>query len=140
MRAVDILHTLQTRGAELAIVVDEHGGTAGLVTRADLAEELFGEATGGEGTAAEREIQTQPDGSVIIAGSASVRDVNRELGLRLPEADEWSTIAGLCVGLTGRIPVKGERLHVENGPTIEILDASPRRVRAVRFLTSGAGP
>jgi putative hemolysin len=138
MRAVDILHALQTRGAELAIVVDEHGGTAGLVTREDLAEELFGEATRGEGAAGEREIQSQPDGSVIVAGSASVRDVNRELGLRLPEADEWSTVAGLCVGLTGRIPTKGERFHVENGPTIEILDASPRRVRAVRLSRPSA--
>lgn len=136
IRAVDILHALQTRGAELAIVVDEHGGTAGLVTREDLAEELFGEAIRGEKESTEREIQAQPDGSVIIAGSASVRDVNRELGLRLPEADDWSTVAGLCVALAGRIPTKGERLRVEGGPTIEILDASPRRVRAVRVLRS----
>lgn len=140
MRAVDILHALQTRGAELAIVVDEHGGTAGLLTREDLAEELLGVATGDDGAVGEAEIQTQLDGSVIVAGSASVREVNRRLGLRLPETDEWSTVAGLCVGLIGRIPAKGERLEVQNGPTIEVLDASPRRVRAVRLLTSRATP
>jgi putative hemolysin len=134
MRAVDILHTLQTRGAEISIVTDEHGGTAGLLTREDLAEELFGEATAAETVRREELIHREADGSHVVVGSASVREVNRVLGLALPESDDWTTIAGLCVALAGHIPTKGTRVRVPAGPLIEILDASPRRVRAVRFL------
>ncbi|MCK6550243.1 hemolysin family protein [Myxococcota bacterium] len=134
MSAADVLQTLQAQGAELAIVVDEHGGTAGLLTREDLAEELFGEATRADVIAADRDLQRQADGTFIIAGHVAVRDVNRKLELELPEHDEWSTVAGMCVGLMGRIPAKGERVDVPAGPLIEILDASPRRVRSVRLV------
>jgi putative hemolysin len=136
MRAVDILHTLQSRGAEIAIVADEHGGTAGLLTREDLAEELFGEATAVETVRREELIHQELDGSHVVVGSASVREVNRVLDLELPESDDWTTVAGLCVALAGHIPTKGTRVRVPNGPLIEILDASPRRVRAVRLMTA----
>jgi putative hemolysin len=68
----------------------------------------------------------------LIEGSATLREVNRTLELGLPETDEWSTVAGLAVGLARRIPAKGEKFVIPNGPTLEIVDASPRRVRAVR--------
>lgn len=139
MRAVDILHTLQTRGAELAIVVDEHGGTAGLLTREDLAEELFGEAslnapsTGSTSNPpGERDVQTEAGGSILVAGNALVRDINRALDVSLPESDDWTTVSGMVVGLLGRIPAKGERVATPRGPTLEVVDASPRRVRSVR--------
>jgi putative hemolysin len=132
MTAIDVLQTFQARGVQIAMVVDEHGGTAGLLTREDLAEELLGQVATGvakEGTA---DIERQADGSAIVAGTTSIRDVNRTLDLDLPESDDWTTLAGLCVGTAGRIPTKGERIHV--GPTLlEIVDASPRRVRAVRI-------
>jgi putative hemolysin len=133
MRAIDILQSFQCQGTELAVVVDEHGCTAGLVTREDLAEELFGELNVPATTASEA-IQSQPDGSTIVAGSTPVREVNRALDLRLPEVDDWSTIGGMSVA--SRIPSKGEMIQVPNGPAIEIIDASPRRVRAVRVLPS----
>jgi putative hemolysin len=129
MRAIETLRSLQSHGAELAIVVDEHGGTAGLLTREDLAEELFGEASG---TSSAEGVHPEPDGSYLIEGSATLREVNRTLELGLPETDEWSTVAGLAVGLARRIPAKGEKFVIPNGPTLEIVDASPRRVRAVR--------
>lgn len=146
MRAVDILHTLQTRGAELALVVDEHGGTSGLLTREDLAEELFGDAmsTAPAGSAAHRfgvrAIETEPDGSALVAGTALVRDVNRALELELPLSDDWTTISGMVVGSLGRIPARGERVSLPHGPILEVMDASPRRVRAVRILRSAGGP
>ncbi|MEN9796729.1 MAG: hypothetical protein RL653_425, partial [Pseudomonadota bacterium] len=78
MRAVDLLQTLQARGVELAIVVDEHGGTAGLLTREDLTEELLGEATANAQESTHGpEIVRLEDGSVLVSGSASVREVNR---------------------------------------------------------------
>ena len=129
MRAINVLRSLQSHGADLSIVVDEHGGTAGLLTREDLAEELFGEAS----EAGEVEgSHVQADGTLLVDGAATLREVNRTLELGLPETDDWSTVAGMCVGLLGRIPAKGEKVFIPNGPTLEIVDASPRRVRAVR--------
>ena len=137
MRAVDLLQTLQTRDAQLAIVVDEHGGTAGLLTREDLAEELFGEVAHGGQPQGERDIQRQADGSVIVAGTTAVREVNRTLDLMLPESDEWTTVAGLCMGLAEKIPAKGDRIQVPKGPLLEVVEASPRRIRTLRILAPG---
>jgi putative hemolysin len=133
MRAVDILPRLQTSGAEIAIVVDEHGGTSGLLTRIDLAEELFGSVNGQGAAAPHVGIQAEADGSHLVLGTAPVRDVNRGLDLRLPESDDFATIGGLVTSIAGRIPQRGELIRVDNGPTIEIVDASPRRVRSVRI-------
>ena len=137
MRAIDTLQSFQCQGTELAIVVDEHGCTAGLLTREDLAEELFGELNV-PASAASQEIQVQSDGSVLIAGSTEIREVNRVLDLRLPEIDDWSTMGGMSVAIAGRIPSKGELIQVPNGPAIEVVDASPRRVRSVRVLPAKA--
>lgn len=139
MRAVDVLHTLQTRGAEIAMVVDEHGGTAGLLTREDLAEELFGAVAGGDLMHPEP-VRREKDGSVIVIGNALVREVNRELDLKLPESEHWSTVAGMCIGLSHRLLLKGERVQVPNGPLIEVLDASARKIRAVRIHASSGHP
>jgi putative hemolysin len=67
-----------------------------------------------------------------------VREANRELDLDLPEGDTFSTIGGLCVSLAGRIPETGQMLTLEDATRIEILDASPRRVRLVRLLPVSA--
>ncbi len=135
MRAVDLLPRLQTDGAEIAVVVDEHGGTAGLLTRIDVAEELFGSAKGMGSLAADVGIRRDADGSITMLATAPVRDVNRALALQLPESDEWATIGGMCVALFGRIPATGERIQVPGAhqPNLEIVDASARRVRVVRI-------
>lgn len=138
-RAVDLLPRLQAAEEEIAIVVDEHGGTAGLVTRIDVAEELFGHASDAPPGGSGESIRRDADGSVTILGTAPLREVNRALDLRLPEDGDWSTMGGLCVGLAGRIPKKGEHIAVPNGPTLEIADASPRRVRAVRVRLPSDG-
>ncbi|HEY1098427.1 MAG TPA: transporter associated domain-containing protein, partial [Myxococcota bacterium] len=115
-----------------AIVVDEHGSTVGLITREDLAEELLGEAA----PAHRRRETTQPasdDGSHLVAGDALVRELNRDLELRLPESDEWTTVGGLCIARIGRIPRRGDVVALEHVGTLEIVDASHRRVRLVRI-------
>lgn len=137
MRAVDLLPRLQTDGAEIAVVVDEHGGTAGLLTRIDVAEELFGSVNGRGASASDVGIKKESDGSVIVLGTAAVREVNRALDLKLPESDDFATIGGLLTSIAGHIPQRGEQLRVENGPMIEVVDASPRRVRVVRIKLPG---
>ena len=61
-----------------------------------------------------------------------MREVNRALGLDLPEGDNWTTIAGYCISLAGCIPESGARLVAEDGTLLEILESTPRRIRSVR--------
>lgn len=133
MRAVDLLKELQRRRMHFAVAVDELGGTAGIVTMEDLLEELVGEIFGEHDKDAPELIRPEPDGSALLQGIVQIRDANRELPCELPEGDAWSTVGGLCVSLAGRIPETGQKLALEDGTILEIMDASPRRVRLVRI-------
>jgi putative hemolysin len=131
--AVDLLQEMRKRRLLFAIVVDEQGGLAGIVTLEDLIEELVGEIFSEHDEKVPELIRREPDGSAIILGSAPVRDVNRELGLELPEEGDWTTIGGLCLAIATRIPAAGDKLTTSNGFMLEVVDASARRVRAVRI-------
>jgi putative hemolysin len=69
----------------------------------------------------------------VVPGTVPIRDINREMGLALPEGDGWSTVAGLAIHLAGWIPAPRDRLKTDDGTVLEIVDASPRRVRTVRI-------
>lgn len=133
MNAADLLKELQRRRLHFAIVVDELGGTAGIITLEDLLEELVGEIYGEHDVAPSERVHREPDGAVTVQGEMPVRDANRELHLGLPESEAFSTVGGLCVSLAGRIPEKGHTLACDNGTTLEVIDASPRSVRTVRL-------
>ena len=129
--AASLLHEMQRRRLSLAIVIDEYGGLAGIVTIEDLLEELVGELFSEHATT-EDWIQREKDGTAIVRGQAPIREVNRALDLDLEEGD-WTTVGGLCAGLAGKIPERGTRLRARDGTQIEVLDASPRVVRRVRL-------
>ncbi len=137
MRAIDVLSELQEKSSHLAIVVDEHGGTAGLITREDLVEEVVGEMLSEHVRGRNRDLRLAPDGTALVSGLAAIRDINRALDLSLPEGnddgDTWTTISGLCTSLLGRIPEAGAEIQVE-GARLYVVDASPRRVRTVRIV------
>jgi putative hemolysin len=133
MKAVDLLQDMQRRRQPFAIVVDEQGGVAGIVAMEDVLEELVGDMFSEHDRDVPDPIKRGPDGSVLTSGSTPVRDINRELGFCLPEDGEFTTIAGLCLELAGRIPATGDTLSTRNGFVLEIVDASPRRVRSVRI-------
>ncbi|WNG35854.1 HlyC/CorC family transporter [Archangium violaceum] len=132
MRAIDVLKELQQRRMQLGIVVDERGGVAGLVTVEDLVEELVGEIAS-EFEKPEELVHRESPTTAVVQGTAAIRDVNRELGLELEEGQGWSTVGGLCAAEAGSIPEKGTKLPLEDGTVLEVLDASPRRVRSVRI-------
>ncbi len=133
MRAMDALKELQKRRMQLAVVVDERGGVAGLVTVEDLLEELVGDILSESETPEELVTREGPT-TALVQASAPLRDVNRELGLELDEDQDYSTVAGLCIALAGgAIPEPGTRLETEGGLILEVLESSPRRVRTVRF-------
>lgn len=133
MFAADLLKELQTRRLHFAIVVDELGGTIGIVTLEDLLEELVGDIFGEHDLDAPELMHRQADGTVMLQGAMPIREANHELHLTLPEGEAFSTVGGLCVSLAGRIPDKGHQLACGNGTTLEVIDVSPRSVRMVRL-------
>ena len=136
MRAVAVLKEMQKRRARLAIVVDERGGMSGLLTVEDLVEELVGELFSEDERGAPSPIRRRADGTALVLGSVPIREVNRALDIALPEGELWTTIAGYCIALAGRIPEAGERIAADDGTTLEIVESSPRRIRAVRIHKS----
>jgi putative hemolysin len=131
-KAVDLLQEMRRRHQPFAIVVDEQGSMSGIVTMEDLVEELVGEIFSENAKVAPETIKREASGTAMVAGSAPVREINRELGLDLPEDGNWSTVAGLCLALTGRIPQAGERIALASGIVLEVVEATPRRIKAVR--------
>jgi putative hemolysin len=131
-RALDLLREMQRRRTQMAVVVDDHGGLSGLVTTEDLIEELVGDIMS-EDDVPEQFFTREPSGTILVQGWASVRKVNRDLHLDLPVGKDSTTIAGLCMSLAQAIPQAGERLTTDNGTVLEVIEASPRRVRRVRI-------
>jgi putative hemolysin len=132
-RAVDLLRDMRQQRMKFAIVVDEVGGIAGIVTLEDLVEELVGDIFSEHSRPAPPPIRNQADGSVLVSGALPVREVNRVLGFELPDDGDWNTIGGLSMALAGHVPSAGETLALDNGFTLEMVDVSPRRVRSVRI-------
>lgn len=130
--AVDLLQEMRRRHVLIAMVVDERGGMEGIVTMEDLVEELVGEIFSEHVQHVPELFQREAGGTVLLDGAAPVRDVNRALDLGLPEEEGYSSVAGLCLAVAERIPAVGERLTLGNGIVLEIVDATPRRVRRVR--------
>ncbi|MBE7451018.1 MAG: HlyC/CorC family transporter [Kofleriaceae bacterium] len=135
-RALDLMREMQRRRVQMAVVTDEHGGLAGLVTIEDLVEELVGDIFS-EDDKPDTILVREPEGTALVQGHAPVRKVNRELDLDLPVGADRTTIAGLCMSLAQAIPQAGERLTTENGTVLEVVESSPRRVRKVRIHPVG---
>jgi CBS domain containing-hemolysin-like protein len=95
----------------MAIVVDEHGGTAGLVTMEDLLEEIVGEIAD-EYDVDEPGVEHLPGGALRVPGRTAIDDVNEELGIELPD-DEWDTVGGLVFNLLGKVPDEGETVRFQ---------------------------
>lgn len=131
-RAVDALHEMQRRRVPLAMVVDEHGGFQGVVTAADITEELVGDILG-EHDSDELRIEPENDRTYVVVGTTTIHELNRELGCDLPVGPGYTTIAGLVIHAAGRMVTSREVVTLPTGVTAEILDANPRQVRSVRL-------
>lgn len=126
---------MQSSRIHLALVVDEYGGTDGLVSMEDLVEQIVG-AIEDEHDVATDLVQERPAGAFEADGRASIEALEVRLGksLALPDhEDEFDTAAGLAVALAGRLPQRGEILHHPAGFDVDVLDADPRRVKRLRF-------
>ncbi|MEO5511898.1 MAG: hemolysin family protein [Longimicrobiales bacterium] len=127
-----LLAELRTKSVHMAIVIDEFGGTMGLVTMEDLIEEIVGDIYD-EHDLPEKNFVVTGEGAVLIDGGTSISDVNEHLGLELPEED-FDTIGGYVFGELGRIPVAGDHIRLMGGGTLHVEEAVDRRVTRLRLL------
>ncbi|TAI63835.1 magnesium/cobalt efflux protein [Bradyrhizobium sp. Leo170] len=138
MRAIDLLVQMQATRIHLALVVDEYGGTDGLVTIEDLVEEIVGEIDDEHDSDEPPSIVRQPDNSFIADARASLDDVRSVIGedfVTGEAGEEVETLGGYLVSFVGRVPVRGELISGPGNFEVEVLDADPRRVKRVRIAT-----
>ncbi len=129
-RVAELLREMQREKRHLAIVVDEYGGTAGLVTLEDLIEELIGEIQD-EFDFEEPLVEPLPDGSLRVSARMPVDEVNELIGGELPEGD-WDTIGGLVFNLLGHVPSEGEVASCD-GRELRAEKVQGRRIGRVRI-------
>jgi CBS domain containing-hemolysin-like protein len=136
MPAIDLLAQMQATRVHMALVIDEYGGTDGLVTIEDLVEMVVGDIEDEHDEDAVLMIQAAGDGFVADA-RVTLEEVEATLGIDLAEeaaADDVDTLGGLLVTLAGRVPVRGEIVSGPSDLEFEVLDADPRRIKRVRIV------
>lgn len=136
MPAIDLLAQMQATRVHLALVVDEYGGTDGLVSIEDLVEQIVGEIDDEHDDDAPPSIVKQPDNSFIADARAPIEDVIVVIGPTFDPgeaAESVDTIGGYLVAQVGRLPVRGEVITGPGPFEIEVLDADPRRLKRLRI-------
>ena len=126
-RVAELLREMQTKQFHMAIVIDEYGGTSGLVTLEDLLEEIVGDITD-EYDIEEPTVEHLPDGTLRVPGGTSIDDVSDELGVELPDT-EWDTVGGLVFNLLGHVPEEGECVRFQG------LEFRTERVKGRRIVS-----
>jgi CBS domain containing-hemolysin-like protein len=129
-RVPELLKQFQRQQTQIAIVVDEYGGTAGLVTIEDLLEEIVGEIRD------EYDVESEPiveegGGRFIFHGKVDIDEVTQRLGVHI-DREGFETVGGYIISHLGRVPVVGESFET-NGLGVEILDVERRRINKVRI-------
>jgi putative hemolysin len=133
-----LFRRLQKEKTHLAIIVDEYGGVAGMLTIEDLLEEIVGEIED-EYDKAEEKIIILKDGAALIKAETDIDEINEKLGTHLPEkTDAFESIGGFIFDALGRIPVKGEIVEWKN-LKIKIVDADKRHIKKVRIWQKTEG-
>jgi CBS domain containing-hemolysin-like protein len=136
MSVLDLLLKMQTTRLHLALVVDEYGGTDGLVSIEDLVEEVVGEISDEHDVEDEPLILTDPRLGLIADARLPIEELERHLGLELvsdEQEEDIDTLGGLVFSIAGRIPARGELVHHASGIEFEVLEADPRRIKRLRI-------
>ena len=143
MRAADLLLRMQSTRIHLALVIDEFGGTDGLVTLEDLIEAVVGDIDDEHDEAQVSGVVARPGDIFEADARAPLEDLEAAMGRDLapPDLDEEiDTVAGLVTALAGRVPQRGEVIAHPGGFDFEVTDADPRRVKRVRVRPTASTP
>lgn len=141
MRVMDLLAKMRSRRTHMAIVVDEYGGTDGLVTIEDLVEEIVGEIEDEHDEDSVPQIREMAKGIWLVDARLEIVDFEDALSQSFMDVDEEEdidTVGGLVFSMAGRVPEIGETVRHENGYHFEVVDADPRRIKKVRVLSPKA--
>jgi len=136
-RVSELLKEFQRQQVQSSVVVDEYGGTAGLVTIEDLLEEIVGEIRD-EYDVESEPVQDEGNGVYVFSGKVAIDELNDRLGVDIPR-EGFGTIGGYLLAQLGRVPVVGEQLDLED-LHVEVLEAERRRVMRVRVRRRVAKP
>jgi len=139
MPALDLLAKMQATRIHLALVIDEYGGTDGLVSMEDIVEQIVGEIADEHDEVEMPAVVSQPDGSFVADARANLDDVTAAVGMEFDvgeAAEEVDTIGGYLMARVGRLPLRGELIPGPKGFEIEVLDSDPRRIKKVRIHRS----
>jgi CBS domain containing-hemolysin-like protein len=136
MRAADLMLRMQTSRQHMALVIDEFGGTDGLVTLEDLVESVVGEIEDEHDEAQAATILPRAGGVFEVDARAPLEELEQVVGVELAPPDfeeEIETVGGLVTALAGRVPQRGEVIPHPGGYELQVMDADPRRVKRVRL-------
>jgi CBS domain containing-hemolysin-like protein len=136
MSVLDLLLKMQTTRLHLALVVDEYGGTDGLVSIEDLVEEVVGDIADEHDVEDEPLIRADPRLGTVADARMPIEELEKHLGRELvPEEleEEIDTLGGLVFSIAGRIPSRGELVRHPSGVEFEVLEADPRRIKKLRI-------
>ena len=136
MPAMNLLVRMQATRIHMALVVDEYGGTDGLVTIEDLVEQIVGDIEDEHDEEEADLIADDPRLGLVASGRAPVEDLEERIGQKLLTADEEAdidTLGGLVFSIVGRVPARGELIRHASGVEFEVLDADPRRVKRLKI-------
>jgi CBS domain containing-hemolysin-like protein len=136
-KVAELLRELQSAKTQMAIVIDEYGGTAGLVTMEDLLEEIVGEIAD-EHDKAEEPVQHLEDGTLRVIARLGVDELSELVDEQLPDA-EWDSVGGLVAGLLGRVPSQGDRVEFD-GIELEVERMNGRRVSSILVHRTAGSP
>jgi len=143
MPAIDLLVRMQATRTHMALVIDEYGGTDGLVSIEDLVEMVVGDIEDEHDVDSTLMIVENQDGTFVADARASLDEVKEALGIDLTDedsAEDIDTIGGFIVTLAGRVPSRNELIVGPNGLEFEVLDADPRRVKRLRIYRRKVAP
>ena len=136
MSAMNLLVRMQASRIHMALVVDEYGGTDGLVTIEDLVEQIVGDIEDEHDEAEASLISNDPKLGLTASGRAPVKELEEYLGIELlkpGEEENIDTLGGLVFQIVGRVPARGEIVRHSSGVEFEVLDADPRRVKKLKI-------
>lgn len=141
MRIVDLLLRMQATRIHMAIVIDEYGGTDGLVTIEDLVEEIVGDINDEHDEDEAPTIEPRPGGGYEADARVELDEFAERTGIRLDaEGEDADTLGGLVAVLAGRVPQRGEVISHASGLDFEVTEADARKVRKLRIRLSGRAP
>lgn len=135
IKCVDLLATMRKKATHLAIILDEYGGTEGILVVENLVEKIVGEIRDEHEKDVQILIHQIDDHTYKVDAKANIQDVEETIGITLSEEDgEYETFGGFILSYLDRIPYKGEKLILSSGVEIEIEDVTPRKIKSTKVI------